>query len=1317
MATADRTLAIEIKAVIDQLVGPVKTADGAIQNFAKNTTSALDQVEERSENLRHVWKSLFEAFIGVEIVNVLKKIADGANDAAEKLEIAANTAKNFGNTIDPNAMEKWLQAFAASPAGGGFALPDMRQGVQTFSAIGLDSNQIKRATADATNLAATFGFSLPEAIDITRNALTGHVEMLSRYGIITREAAKNIHTVEDAMRALERASAGGAEKRADGLAGAFGRLGNSISNLGNAFGKYLIPYFTATANGLDHLAEAFEKLPDWVQKAAAGISFATLSLAAFGLMLPTVKLGAEFVGNALALLGTPMALLFGGLEGVTIKAAALADVLPAIQSGAVTAEEGAQLLTDSTGKTIGIFGVLEKTIVGPVMSAVGALLKGFIALAVEGVDRLAQAFLGMSLSTLRGVVVSSFQSVMGAIAGVGTRLLGLLAPIGAVIAGWAAEAAAAVAAWIATVAPIAAVIAAIALIGLAIYEVVKHWDVFKDAAANALKWVGDRIHDFVDFVQQQFRAVGEILKGVWDFLTGNKKNGLAEMQLGLQGVKDGWLQVGTAAFEAGKKGVEAVNGWLQSQGWFRSIENAVKGFFSGSTGKAPPIPHERFTGEIPGGTKGKDTAEKAADNALKNFTTAAESWLAAFQAKIDAAQATLDISKAKIDAYKATLPGGKPQTDSEEAHLQGLLNNELKAEQSLRDATVAKQNAQLALAQKYETIAKSVSKHLKNHDALVRDATNAQRQHNAEAQKLAVTIAQIAASYAQIGAEVRNTRVETIQAQADLANDRARIANDAQLNAIASQVESVEHAKTMAAQAKGGTLDKVSEAAYNVQLAQLALAAETDKEALAQHTATVDANRAAQTHTVEDQTKAADAQNAATAATNSRIAAEYRLNEAEDLYTKALKDRTSLLTKALDELVKKLNVPGLTQNANGIGFSFNPMQFLLQAFEQTKAFGDIMATVNQIVKVFVQILDDLRPVIDLLLAGLRAVANVFIFLYDTVARILRLFGIHLQLINSLNAAYGNIPLIQITHNIPTLNELAAGKLKSPLSNVPQGYNSLSDIGNVHTTLLQSILGTLVAILAVESLFGHGHGGGFLGGLGNLFHFGGHGGGGLNMSGVAPTGDLVASMSKGVASGLGVDGNTSSGGMFTAMSSGMKAASPVLAALIGAAIGGSAGGGIGSIFGAVGSVVGTSMGGPIGGLIGGIVGGLFSGLFGHHKSAPAPGPQQTTEFTDLLHKATDVHGWMTNQLASITQPLAATMRSMQSASAALATSLGNLASTSANVAATSQVFAPNFAINAHIHDDRDVASLGRDLAAEANRAWRSYQWGVDRGPIG
>jgi len=310
----------------------------------------------------------------------------------------------------------------------------------------------------------------------------------------------------------------------------------------------------------------------------------------------------------------------------------------------------------------------------------------------------------------------------------------------------------------------------------------------------------------------------------------------------------------------------------------------------------------------------------------------------------------------------------------------------------------------------------------------------------------------------------------------------------------------------------------------------------------------------------------------------------------------------------LGQLIRK--IPGLSEKKDPTtgafaGASFNPFAVFLDAIQNTKAFGDIMKTVGDIMKVIAQIFDAFRPIIDLLLRVVRMVVNGFIDLWNFVARILRLFGIHVPLLqkltNDLNGVANqntnqNTPLIQITHDLPTLNELATGKMK-PLSPQPHNYSSLAAVQQPTIDALKDpglgggILGVLGEILAgiislkfIMGLFGGGHGGGLLGGIEGLFKGG------------------LSKLFGGGASGL----------MYTLGSAllGVGAGALIGGSLFGnrgdSKVGGEIGGGLGGALGGT-LLAGANLGmfaGPVGAIAGALIGSLIGSLFGHKDDKAA-----------------------------------------------------------------------------------------------------------------
>jgi len=184
-------------------------------------------------------------------------------------------------------------------------------------------------------------------------------------------------------------------------------------------------------------------------------------------------------------------------------------------------------------------------------------------------------------------------------------------------------------------------------------------------------------------------------------------------------------------------------------------------------------------------------------------------------------------------------------------------------------------------------------------------------------------------------------------------------------------------------------------------------------------------------------------------------------------------EQSRKLITGLEDLLAKA-VPGLQPNpTQGQGaMMFNWVAFLLQAVQNTKAYADIQLNITQIMRVFGEILDSMRPVIDLVLRGLVFLVNAIIDAYNMIARLVNLLGLHVQLLDQINMLYADIttPLIQIVHDIPTLNELATGKI-APLhpSSYYQGGTDPTQSGNVANTFLSKIEGTLTLILAADLL--------------------------------------------------------------------------------------------------------------------------------------------------------------------------------------------------------------------------------------------------------
>ena len=316
MAAAERELRITLSAIVEPLTSGLAKAQTEVRGFASVAVAEIDKIAARGEQMKSVWKDMLEAFVGVEIVDSLVKIAEAANRASDALEIAARVSKNFGKDFDVADMDAWLHKLAASAEGGGYSINEMRDAVQQLATTGASEAQQQRLLVDILGLAAARHISVAEATHLAVMAANGHTEALSRFGIQVKDASGTLMSYAEVMSNWESEVAGAAEQRAKGLDGAFGRLGSSVNDLVRAFGAGLIPIMTGAANAAGAMARGIASLPPGLLDTAAGITAFTLGLTALGLVMPAIVKAIGFFWNGLMLLVDLFGPLIAGIRNL-----------------------------------------------------------------------------------------------------------------------------------------------------------------------------------------------------------------------------------------------------------------------------------------------------------------------------------------------------------------------------------------------------------------------------------------------------------------------------------------------------------------------------------------------------------------------------------------------------------------------------------------------------------------------------------------------------------------------------------------------------------------------------------------------------------------------------------------------------------------------------------------------------------------------------------------------------------------------------------------------------------------------------------------
>jgi hypothetical protein len=1148
-----RELAINIRTVVGSaFTGPLNKAKSEIKSFGTEVTQTFEHIEERSERVANVFKGITEAFVGIEVIDQLKKIAEAANNAADAMEIAGRVTKNFGHEFDAEGMDRWLRRLAASAQGGGFALTSMRESVQALATTGASETQQQRLLVDVLGLAAAKHMNVQEATHLAVEAATGHVEMLGRYGIAVKDATGKTVDFATAMSRWESMVAGAAEKRAEGLEGAFGRVTNALDRLVNTrFGQQLVTDFEGAANAIAHVLDAVAKLPPWFLAAAAAISFSTLSLTALGLMLPAVKLALEFLGNGLALVGSA-------------------------------------------------FGLAAKA-VSPLISVLSVL--------------------GGRVIT---VVVAGFRDLVTWVS------LARDAFVTATVAEWLAEA------------PLLAIIAAIAAVIAVVVELILHLNELGEAFENVINFASRAWKELADGFQDNAKSIGYAIKAAMEFKSGDWIHAAQDLKSG-QDLSRGMPQTEKAIFTGFKAGTDRA---------MEYVKNAWTTMTKVFTAQLGEIGKQGASWAGLGGPGKVD--QKGINDWLTAMLAAIDKMLAIAQQHVEAAKArlaettaNLETLRDKRDPFKSLTVDGPTGIAAEQA----IEREQLERTLALRRAVAEQRAAELRAAQAEASLMRSLPASDQERAKHLAEIGKRMNEHVLSAIKMNAEFAKLGGTIAKLGREIAHAfdplTLQTLDLE-KLSKTRSEHGGE---YAVSQQKELDKRRFDLQSAIRTPTpVDSEQEAhrqaEFDRALARLqkGLAQEDYYNALARAKTMAPV---AGLQLVEQATQALyQATLKVTAADDAVAASSARLRE-------ALENTGFNLTKFTEGLIAKLNIPGLSVRERstpdgrsaGIEFGkFNWTTLLLDAAQKSKAFGDVMNVVNQVMQVFAEIIDALRPVIDLVLKAVAAVANIFISLYNVIARILRAFGIHVALLDKINTDFTNLhdataPLISIVHDIPTLNELASGNI-GKLSPTPINYSNLSQIQQPTIDALKSpdvgggLLGVLRDILEgvlglkLLGLFGGGGGilgaitgafkggiGGIVSGIGKLFGFGAKGGPDMGAASFGSWDDPAA-----VAQGGGVGG----GGLLSFLkTSGLGA---LLAGVgigdLGVTLGQQVGGGIpGGILGALGAAGGlsvalggglsltglgaalsaTGFGLPVGAIVAGVGALLGSGVFGDHNS--------------------------------------------------------------------------------------------------------------------
>jgi hypothetical protein len=191
----------------------------------------------------------------------------------------------------------------------------------------------------AADIARGRNIDLSTATSILVKVETGHVGLLGRLGIATKDASGKTISATEAVKKLSDLYGGQAQAHADTFAGKMQVLKVEGEEIGVKFGQALIPVLEKTAGVLLTGAHDAEAAAHWLKQhkveaealaaviggllipklALLGAQYATLGLAKVGMLFEGLTTGTGKLGGALTGLISPMGVLGAGVAGVTFE--------------------------------------------------------------------------------------------------------------------------------------------------------------------------------------------------------------------------------------------------------------------------------------------------------------------------------------------------------------------------------------------------------------------------------------------------------------------------------------------------------------------------------------------------------------------------------------------------------------------------------------------------------------------------------------------------------------------------------------------------------------------------------------------------------------------------------------------------------------------------------------------------------------------------------------------------------------------------------------------------------------------------------------
>lgn len=338
----EESIVVFLKAQISEFTGKMKEAAGEASGFGDKSGGAFGKFQQFSTG---ALLAVGAAAVAVGAYGL--KMADEYEAAHARLETAV---KNSGGDFEElkgkvAGTDKAMESL-------GFTNADTESSIATLTGATHDAQKAMGLQSLAADIARGRHIDLATATGILVKVETGHVSLLSKLGINTKDATGATISQEEAIKRLTGLYGGNAQAYTETFAGKIEVLKTKGADLAKNIGVALIPVIEnlvgVIMNIVTFVEDANSAMGGWIGKLALVAGAVTLAVGAFG-KLEAVAAGIPLIGGALGALLPPLALVAGAFAVLHIAGSVFSSDVSENAKGTQDLAKGLQDLA-MTGK-------------------------------------------------------------------------------------------------------------------------------------------------------------------------------------------------------------------------------------------------------------------------------------------------------------------------------------------------------------------------------------------------------------------------------------------------------------------------------------------------------------------------------------------------------------------------------------------------------------------------------------------------------------------------------------------------------------------------------------------------------------------------------------------------------------------------------------------------------------------------------------------------------------------------------------------------------------------------------------------------------